>query len=265
MACIKCHTIKKWKYRNDSKEKKCEHLRHIQECIHYANRYLIRFVSGKCNLKIMDQIHLLHSMMFHPGIRKYHIYRNQTLFKRVFLIMTNIKEEARGLLLMRKQQIAWISKDKQMLSAFNCYLNDMIGKKKRRMAFLLDLLRKYDFDFGQFDNLHAQIRSITNDKKLNKFIKTLLDACNDMHRKCGNLKCTKDYMLEVYGCHIDSAVERDKFSLSVLQHWDTKRYTVKIGKEWKLCKQCKTTYYCSRRCQKISWKQVHKKQCKKLH
>ena len=32
----------------------------------------------------------------------------------------------------------------------------------------------------------------------------------------------------------------------------------------KLCKQCKTKYYCSRKCQKYDWNHLHRTQCKKL-
>jgi len=35
--------------------------------------------------------------------------------------------------------------------------------------------------------------------------------------------------------------------------------------KFKICKQCKLVYYCSKHCQKIHWKNTHKKNCKKLH
>lgn len=37
-----------------------------------------------------------------------------------------------------------------------------------------------------------------------------------------------------------------------------------INKQRKLCKQCKFVYYCSRKCQKADWKQLHRFQCKML-
>ena len=73
-------------------------------------------------------------------------------------------------------------------------------------------------------------------------------------RKCGNSKCNKDYMLDTVGT--------EEFPQTIAGL----RAAIKFRKanKWKFCKGCKTTYYCSRKCQKISWKYGHRLQCKTL-
>eukprot|EP01084_Bolivina_argentea_P197669 338696_1 len=72
--------------------------------------------------------------------------------------------------------------------------------------------------------------------------------------KCGNTKCKKDYIASKYG-------KKYQWGSGNYKLW-MKRTVIN---KWYLCKGCKTTHYCSKKCQKISWKkQYHKHQCKQL-
>ena len=53
------------------------------------------------------------------------------------------------------------------------------------------------------------------------------------HKKCGNLKCKKDYVLDCFG------IGRRNFKEELDEDfWES----VKVNKKWKICSGCKTTY-----------------------
>eukprot|EP01084_Bolivina_argentea_P154352 269086_1 len=61
---------------------------------------------------------------------------------------------------------------------------------------------------------------------------TLANIC------CGNKKCKKKYLYFADGCSF-----------------------IRVGYPWKICSQCKISYYCSRKCQKVDWKIRHRDIC----
>ena len=84
MACKECRRIQKWRYKHESDATQMQHLMHIIECNYYANHYLIRLLTGKCNKIEKDQlILLLCAFIKHKGILKYHIFQHKDLFKRL--------------------------------------------------------------------------------------------------------------------------------------------------------------------------------------
>lgn len=87
---------------------------------------------------------------------------------------------------------------------------------------------------------------------------------------CGNTKCQKIYILHKYDLHL-SCLDLFKFTekwseLNILSaKFISKQWKMKqIKNKWKLCKQCQTTKYCSRKCQKIAWKE-HREECVQLN
>ena len=87
------------------------------------------------------------------------------------------------------------------------------------------------------------------------------------HRKCGNNKCKSIYLKDRYGLPSESVNCETDQGTSMINAGIETRYLMRLlfgYRKWKLCKGCKTTYYCSRKCQKISWKQGHKQQCQTL-
>ena len=80
-----------------------------------------------------------------------------------------------------------------------------------------------------YDKSNFKIGQITNSQK-KKIISKKYDIFSKL-KLCGNINCTND-----------------------------KKYD-----ELKICKGCKMICYCSRHCQKVDWKNIHKKQCVKLY
>ena len=82
--------------------------------------------------------------------------------------------------------------------------------------------------------------------------------------KCGNTKCKRHYVYDTYGIYRENYHEFMDKSCCYMKV--KKRKGIKGSKfEWKICKGCKSTYFCSRKCQKIAWiKFGHRQRCKKL-
>ena len=90
---------------------------------------------------------------------------------------------------------------------------------------------------------------------------------------CGNDKCGKYYIKDKYGFNW-----ANRFVYTYIHPKDTpglpeeevnemcQKWRNRVTrKRWFICAGCKTTHYCSRRCQKLSWNRYgHRKNCKKL-
>ena len=282
MACTECHKFKLRKYKHYSKKTELAHLIHIGECIHYANRYLIRLLSNKCRIRKQTRRIMLAVMLHHRGIHKYYINQNQALLSRLLsLLEYHVGDNLLYLILssLREKHLKWISKNQRIMNHLHeskDYILDEMKPVHSVMAFVGPIYKvasrfeKYGIYLKLTNNekYHTMARILYHtlseeygklewsyDDILSKYLKM------DMHVdcKCGNHRCKHVYLKDNYGIS-----ERIDWCSSVPSEEKLRTIMENNDKKWKLCKGCKTTYYCSRKCQKISWKQGHKQQCQKL-
>ena len=160
--------------------------------------------------------------------------------------------------LFKKKHINWILTEPSLLYQFN-----------ELCKFLDANLATYRLDEDGLDIIcfyvqHLSMRGLHPDRSYIHVQKHFLDEYNYQQnmsmmavlyaqKKCGNLKCKREYIYDCVDTERDDNRDDDEW-------WDT----VKRNAKWKICKGCKTTYYCSRKCQKISWIHGHKEQCQAL-
>ena len=146
LECATCKMAKKCKYKDYSKENELNHLQHIKDCIHYANRYLIRLLSNKCKIEQRSKRSLLLALIQHKGIQKYYIYQNQTLFTELFSTLNNpnYHQQMVGITtfsvlpLISQQQFKWISTDCKMIHSLHGFMSDCIESVLSDSCFDID-------------------------------------------------------------------------------------------------------------------------------
>ena len=166
---------------------------------------------------------------------------------------------------LKKRQIKWIKSDKEMTKSMLIYI-------KNHQSIRYNLLDEDQVISISYCNifLYKKINNVYNEREIRNWIpqiKTLrwdrridgedIHFLNDMrimvenqHKQCGNFRCCKNYQDDKYGAGIDKTDES----------WRNR----KVINKWYICKGCRSMYYCGRKCQKISWKYGHRRQCKKL-
>ena len=76
--------------------------------------------------------------------------------------------------------------------------------------------------------------------------------------ECANSMCCKDYLNDKYGF---DTLHKGLKEMGMANVWRNR----KARTRWYICKGCQGIYYCSRKCQKISWvNDGHRQQCKIL-
>ena len=127
MACEKCQLVKQWKYKDDSETAETKHLQHIKDCIHYANRYLIRLLSDKCKIDAAERGAILFSLSLHRGIQRYYVYKCEKLFNPLYPIICSFNSPEsvhayRVVPLLKMMRNEWISGDLQMLCSLDYFI-----------------------------------------------------------------------------------------------------------------------------------------------
>ena len=167
---------------------------------------------------------------------------------------------------LKRKQLRWMRSNKHLIRLLNNFIDyDHWQTQQLRvwanlcMVILMSKIIKYGYKMEQFGLNKSRI--IKMEKQLNTLqpqlimCKTLAKQHNCSGISCGNNKCKRNYVVDRYGI-------RDNDDDGLLKWNDP---NLKVIKKWYICKGCKTTYYCSRKCQKISWnKYGHRKLCKRL-
>eukprot|EP01083_Nonionella_stella_P301764 1037155_1 len=83
--------------------------------------------------------------------------------------------------------------------------------------------------------------------------------------RCGNVKCDNKYLMYKYGNRASEVYDvrlHEGYFQTGWKEWKP----LKPIRKWYICSGCKLIYYCSRKCQKMSWnRQNHKFHCLELH
>ena len=114
MACVRCRTLKKIRYPNFSPKQEVAHLVHANECIDYANMYLILLLTGKLKLNSSQKGLLLSSLSGHKLILKHYILHNRALFTKLFLSTKMNIEKMLLVSSLRGKHFRWIMKNKDL-------------------------------------------------------------------------------------------------------------------------------------------------------
>ena len=269
MACLECREVKKLARQIDkiSNDKIHKYYTHAMDCIHHANFCLIRLLSS---IKMQQETLFVNAFLYHEGPFRYYVLKNKPLFQNFWsrIIMDVRKNDFSKLMrilgnftFIKKKQINWILQEPSLLNQFNelCeFLNTYLqtGKLERDASYLIcfylhHLSLKGLYPNKSYTHIKKHVIDEYNYRQSISIMKILVHAT----KKCGNVKCKKDYIFDCFGTEAKNFSRNDDDPF-----WDT----VRINKKWKICKGCKTTYYCSRKCQKISWIQGHKQKCQTL-
>ena len=230
---------------------------HVRDCIHCGNQALIQLFSPKYSINSKQFICLLKLCTFHPQIRKKYIFSNKQWFLTLFQSMINGMNE-------RSESAKCVAAFFELF--FGCGLS--IGARQMKWIQNSDKSRNYlkrlvsvkvDLDCKEYFKLLSQ--GLLTELVGPPVDLSLAKLYNESTTFCGNVRCSKDALQDKYGVNEKEFDDPLKIldALSKFSHNREKR------KKWYICKGCKTTHYCSRRCQKVSWnRQNHKYQCQKI-
>eukprot|EP01084_Bolivina_argentea_P023909 44664_1 len=228
-------------------------------------------IADKVDTEQVDSMHWIIMLAAYKSIRKNYLFQNKNCFTRLFggiislaIVLERTKQSGdppytqRGIrsiaLSLHGKQIRWIISNKLLLNVLMEF-----GRSPSFDWLYLLFMRKIlcyvpeDVDDNSLLEWNKVIRQ--NEKHINQKAMYEQRICDAKKIKCGNQKCHRDYITDKYG-----AVMEDVY-FNKNKKWNNNNAKSK----WYLCNGCKTTYYCSRRCQKYGWSRYgHKRQCIKL-
>eukprot|EP01084_Bolivina_argentea_P120636 213853_1 len=114
---------------------------------------------------------------------------------------------------------------------------------------VMDLLHKYTKKYSQIDLDQSE-----HMRRISMYMQSLLLACNDSEIGEYYRKKCQQFVKRLSIKHINGHTYCQR----------NKCHKNKLKQQLKLCSNCRTVYYCSKRCQKIAWKYEHKQRCAKL-
>ena len=262
------------------------HIHHIERCIHFANECLYKILSKKSKLAAIDKSCMVVALSCHKAIRKNYIFKsNNTLFRAFINYTPNINNIGFGgydiilrhfmcsLNAFKTKQYQWITINEVFRIGMSYGpLPDLV--KVPYDGHFANFLYAYNShennqstpkEMNQWECKYANelVNQYVDDRKMGCAFANHLEKLRDMLIiKCGNIRCTRDYCGDTYGMDtfddMQFASDEDVFKRPVSKRKDRIQ-------RWKICKGCRSTYFCSRKCQKIAWvKFDHKGQCKKL-
>eukprot|EP01084_Bolivina_argentea_P197671 338699_1 len=265
---------------------------HAFVCIHCANQHLILLLLSQpyWECKDIGRPYSFGVISVNGPMIKHYLCRNKRLFinivsSSVMLCLSLLDAPANSIYSMgtfeplifilsfvKHTQISWMASD-EIVPYWNILLKSALRNKKQQQQQLYMVLmlmsvqnriRKYvsktdlkSIPFAQrtlnFRYDQYQFPGQIDELDVNGYVASV-KWINWKDIKCGNTKCKKDYIASKYG-------KKYQWGSGNKKLWMQR----KVINKWYLCKGCKTTHYCSKKCQKISWKkQYHKYQCKQL-
>lgn len=286
MSCRECRALqwknKPWDFKSNPPKRILErHFIHLHSCIVYATNYLIFILKQLSSTQMpLSSRHTAAIVVIskHRLIRKNHLFQNKHLFSMLFSQIVLEHESllkdcasAQGTILpmaisWKKKQMKWIMSNQE----FNPMLRHFIRtysnwKDPTQYIYMFNaIVITKGVRYGRytgFDSDEDRQRAIEL-KPVASRAKTIVNVKEYMQINCGNIKCNKNYMLDKYGIDPNISInDPDLSSKHPLNLW-RKREAIR---KWYICKGCKNIYYCSRKCQKLSWnRDGHRRQCKQL-
>eukprot|EP01084_Bolivina_argentea_P161457 281051_1 len=273
---------------------------HVEHCIYCGNQSLIRlFETQKSkSISLLQKIHFLKLIAIPKQIREQYLIKNKkwflTLFEDFDLFMHTLEDTIALPIFacMRRKQYKWIAHSPVVLgNIYDLYsvMNIQGGPPKMLLILCAILIMMELKNIAQYqskltcediyewtNNANASFTGIIC-PPFDRFNRTelLMVACNYMKVikeymyftdkssvQCGNIQCTKKYLNDRFGINkrLGGHISRD-----VVLKVREMRYKKQFHKKWYICKGCKSTHYCGRKCQKLSWNQQnHKYQCQRI-
>ena len=230
---------------NCTDSNKCRLIRHLRVCIHCGNQCLIVLLQKKQPKHIQSNLRKL--CVFHQQIRKRFIKSKKNQYIKLFLSLIKRRKFNLDLLIILSssfgpKQLTWIKSSPSICHAINKLLSKKIRSRSNVTIKIVSLL------------VMINIVKTNDPRDKMAFVTKHLANTNTF---CGNINCKKIYLSNKYDMDVHKVIEAMK------QHRDKQLI---VRNKWYICKGCKTTLYCSRRCQKRSWsRQNHKYQCQQIH
>eukprot|EP01083_Nonionella_stella_P016031 44816_1 len=126
---------------------------------------------------------------------------------------------------------------------------DTVGRRVfSKLMYMIGYIEGYVDGCCEAKRVLKQLKQGNNTALMRTRIRKVMKQRKDIKQSNETRKCIKEEVLTITCCGWHRCSKRQK----------------EINGALKLCKQCRMTYFCSRRCQKKAWKHDHRNICLKL-